>query len=108
MMTKRVQRAIGTFVFLTTCFVTPTRAMESENRVYEPAGRHDHPAAPTGDAEVIRSPALLEDSRQPTGPAFRTGDGSHPAIAPYLSRDIRPGEIPRHDTGAAGIPVWRW
>lgn len=108
MITKQVQWAIGAFVFLTTCFVTPAPAMESEYRPYELAGKHDHPTVPAPHAGATRSPVPLENSRRPTGPALRTGDGSHPIFAPHLSRGIRPGEIPKHDTGGSGLPVWRW
>ena len=38
-MMQRVQRAIGTFFFLTTCFLAPAEAMESEYRPYEPVVR---------------------------------------------------------------------
>ncbi len=107
MKTKRVRRAIGAFV-LTTCYVIPAQAMESEYRPYEPSGRHDHPTVTVPLAGSTRTLVPLKDFRRPTNPTFRTGDGSHPRLVPHLSRDIRPGAIPMHDTGDAGFPVWRW
>lgn len=107
-MPRRVQRAVGAFVFLTTCFVTPALAMESEYRTYEPGAKHGHRVAPALPAGVTPAPASRDDSRRAIGPAFRTGDGSHRPLAPHLSLDTRPNEFPKQDPGGAGLPVWRW
>ena len=40
------------------------------------------------------------------------GDGQRTRPGPQTSQgvavDIRPGEIPIHDLGAGGIPLWKW
>ncbi len=108
MMTKRVQRAIGTLVFLTTCVMTPAQGMESEYRAYEPAGGIHLPSAQAPHGRATPPVVPPEVSRNTVGPVFRTGDGSHAPIVPHVQVDHRPGEIPKPHTGGAGFPIWQW
>lgn len=108
MMTKRGQGAIGAFVLLMTCLVTSAGAMESEYRAYEPAGGVHSPSRHALQDRATQPVVPLEASPKAAGPVYRTGDGSHPPVAPHVPVDLRPGDIPKQDTGSAGLSLWRW
>ena len=107
-MMQRVQRAIGTFFFLTTCFLAPAEAMESEYRPYEPVVRVHPPPRYVPMGRTTPQVVPPEAMRNAAGPVYRTGDGSHPPFAPHVQADHRPGEIQKPHTGGAGIPIWQW
>lgn len=94
--------------FLTTCFLAPAEAMESEYRPYEPVVRVHPPPRYVPMGRTTPQVVPPEAMRNAAGPVYRTGDGSHPPFAPHVQADHRPGEIQKPHTGGAGLPIWQW
>lgn len=118
MITIQMLKAMSVTALGVVLFQTPTLA-EFDHRAAGPSIQ-----APQYEGVLEDRPAEMESihpSRLGLSPDFHTGrdlnvkNGEwrasgfrNPNISHWPSMNVRPGQIPAHDAGDTGIPMWRW
>lgn len=118
MITIRMLRSMSVTVLAVVLFQTPTLAEFDhlaafpsiqapqyegvfEGRPAEMDSRHPYRLGLSPDLHTGRDPNVKNGEWRASG--FR-----NPNISHWPSMSVRPGQIPAHDVGDTGIPMWRW